>query len=510
MISKAVRKIKRFNRIPTAKELKIISKNNLNCDSITFSGSDSGLKHSGTNTVLTRKHLLKFTALLSLFFFLIAVVFGYNGGSLSYVNNEFPNGGTYLSALVKATDSTQSSETSTSSDTTSSTLPVLNGKSIIGSLLPGQTTTSPTTPGSSGTTTTTSLPQNQIDSIALQIYTDNENLIKTSEAYDQEKLKLKFEQFAIDIKYQNIKNEISTVNAAKANLRQAAIQGAILELTGDNSELQALKGITSLNSEIKNQFSNLVVSNLFTKMKVYENLLSHENDQLLGLNNLKTVDSLTLLNLSQEQTQAIQQVSKDQALLDSAGSSLGAILTLVQQYQFGNFLTPQQSQQITAYEQTIANQKTPPTNATPNELAVYYAEQKLGLPYIWGGAGPFGYDCSGLTMTAWGQAGVPLIHSAAVQYQEVDHIPLWDLQPGDLLFYDFSGSNNPANIDHVVMYIGNNLVVQAAYTGTTIMISPVWTNDLIGAGRPVYPNMPPPPAPTATPPPNVTAPTFAP
>ncbi len=435
---------------------------------------------------------------------------GFNNAVVSTVGNETLNTnlGKNVALLVSNESSVSTSSTvkasveSGSSTTTSSTDTTTTVQS--GPNLGTQSSLNPST-----TTTTTSLPQSQIDSTALQIYTDNQNLIKTSEAYDQLKLKLKFEQLAIDFKYQKVRDQAIAVNDAKANLRQAAIQGAILELSGDNSGLQGLSGIASLNSEIKNQFSTIVVKNLFAKMRAYQNLLQHENNQLVNLNSLRTADSLTLLSLSAEQTQAIQQVSKDQALLDSAGSSIGAILTLVQQYQFGNFLTPQESQQITAFEQTISTQKNPPTSATPNEMAVFYAEQKLGLPYIWGGAGPFGYDCSGLTMSAWGQAGVGLIHSAAIQYQEVDHIPLWDLQPGDLLFYDFSGNDNPANIDHVVMYIGNNMVIQAAYTGTNIMISPIWSNDLVGAGRPAYPNMPPPPAPNASPPANFLAPTFS-
>ncbi len=389
----------------------------------------------------------------------------------------------------------------TSNSGTSNSNSSVSGTSSSGSI--GSNTSAP----ASGPQPTT-LPQSSINLIALQIYTDNENLIKTSEAFDQEKIKLALEQYVIDLRNQELNKIATTVNNAKSNLRQAAIQGAIVEISGDSSQIAAINGISSLNSEVKTQFSYLVVQNLFNKMKDYENVLKNENSQLLKLNTLKTMDSLTLLQLSQDQSQAIAQVSKDQALLDSAGSSLSAILTLVQQYQFGNLQTPQQAQQIAALEKSISAQTAPPAGATPNELAVYYAEQKLGIPYVWGGAGPDGYDCSGLTMVSWGQAGVSLVHSAAIQYQQTDHVPLWDLQPGDLLFYDFSGTNNPADIDHVVMYIGNGLVIQAAYTGTLVMISPIWTNDLVGAGRPVYPNMPTPPSVNAPPPPNTVLPSF--
>jgi cell wall-associated NlpC family hydrolase len=123
--------------------------------------------------------------------------------------------------------------------------------------------------------------------------------------------------------------------------------------------------------------------------------------------------------------------------------------------------------------------------------AVHGAMKYLGVPYVWGGAGPSGFDCSGLTMVAWAQAGVQLVHSAADQYSDVTHVSLTDLEPGDLLFYDLDGTG----IDHVVMYVGPYLdgqptpygvdtIIQAAHTGTVVSFDPFWSSGLVGAGRP--------------------------
>jgi cell wall-associated NlpC family hydrolase len=126
-----------------------------------------------------------------------------------------------------------------------------------------------------------------------------------------------------------------------------------------------------------------------------------------------------------------------------------------------------------------------PTDSAQGEIAVHAAESFLGVPYVWGGASRSGVDCSGLVMLAWEAAGVNLVHSAALQAQMSTPVPLTQLQPGDLLFYDFGGTG----IDHVIMYVGtgpygSNTIIQAAHTGTVVSFDPIWYEGLVGAGRP--------------------------
>ena len=112
--------------------------------------------------------------------------------------------------------------------------------------------------------------------------------------------------------------------------------------------------------------------------------------------------------------------------------------------------------------------------------AVQAAQSQLGVPYVWGGEQPgVGFDCSGLTQWAWRQAGVAIPRTAAGQYAAITHVPLSDIQPGDLLFWDEGGT-----IGHVAMYVGNGEVIQAPATGQTVSYHAIWTQGLVGAGRP--------------------------
>jgi cell wall-associated NlpC family hydrolase len=109
--------------------------------------------------------------------------------------------------------------------------------------------------------------------------------------------------------------------------------------------------------------------------------------------------------------------------------------------------------------------------------AVKYAYAQLGKPYVWGGAGPNSFDCSGLTMEAWNAAGVSLPHNAAMQQSDIPSVSLSALQPGDLIFF-----GSPAF--HVGIYVGGGNMIQAPHTGADVEVTPVSYMTPSGAGRP--------------------------
>ena len=107
--------------------------------------------------------------------------------------------------------------------------------------------------------------------------------------------------------------------------------------------------------------------------------------------------------------------------------------------------------------------------------AILAAQSRIGTPYVWGATGPGAFDCSGLTGWAYQQAGILLPRTSREQWNVGHHVALADLQPGDLLFWAVD-QNNPATIHHVAIYVGNNLMIAAPHTGSTVQIQPVYLN----------------------------------
>ncbi len=113
--------------------------------------------------------------------------------------------------------------------------------------------------------------------------------------------------------------------------------------------------------------------------------------------------------------------------------------------------------------------------------AVQYALSQVGDRYVAAASGPSAFDCSGLTMTAWRQAGVSLPHYSRSQYSVTRRVPLSQAQPGDLVFYFGRGTH------HVGMYIGNGKMVHAANPRSGVLVSnilgPWYSSRFSGIGR---------------------------
>jgi cell wall-associated NlpC family hydrolase len=135
---------------------------------------------------------------------------------------------------------------------------------------------------------------------------------------------------------------------------------------------------------------------------------------------------------------------------------------------------------------TLPDQPLPdvPTNTLGGQ-AVAFAYQFLGVPYVWGGAKPSGFDCSGLVMYVYGQLGIKLGHYTGFQYYEGRRVSRDQLQPGDIVFFHANSIGVP---QHEGMYIGNGAFIHAPHTGDVVRISSLFETryamSYVGAVRP--------------------------
>ena len=117
--------------------------------------------------------------------------------------------------------------------------------------------------------------------------------------------------------------------------------------------------------------------------------------------------------------------------------------------------------------------KVPPPPSERAGVAVAYAQAQVGKPYCNAGAGPDCFDCSGLTMMAWGEAGVTMPHGSYAQNGMFPSVSLDQLQPGDLVFWP----------GHVGISLGGNMMIHAPHTGAFVEVVPLYGSPT-GAVRP--------------------------
>jgi cell wall-associated NlpC family hydrolase len=206
---------------------------------------------------------------------------------------------------------------------------------------------------------------------------------------------------------------------------------------------------------------------------------------------LSQMSAFTQLSSSRSQelkdfVNSAQRLRREQAQVQSA-------LAIVSQHAAGV------KQQKTSVEKAIAKQKSllrsagelagpgGPVGGTyngpasgPARKALDYAYAQLGKPYIYGGTGPKGYDCSGLTMMSWRAAGVSIPRVVPDQYAATHLVAKANLQPGDLVYFDGMG--------HEGMYVGGGQFIHAPHTGSVVkldsMSNPYWVAHYDGGSRP--------------------------
>jgi cell wall-associated NlpC family hydrolase len=352
--------------------------------------------------------------------------------------------------------------------------------------------------------------QEQAQVIATEIQNANVELAVLDENYLEAKTRVSWLAQKVANASKAIGRTELSLNQDRSHLRQVAIEAYVTG--GASQSFSVLFSSTQQTAGMQQAYLQAASGNLSeseTTVLIVKRRLSIQratlaHNEAIAEANERTISSdlsrakSVAAQLTAEEAQvkgklaiAVAAAEQAKAAAFAAALAKAAAAQAAQQRQ-QQLLQQQQSQpaQSTQPVQSVQSVQSPPTpspapsppqpsGGSAAQTAVNAAQSQRGVPYVWGGATPgVGFDCSGLTMWAWGQAGVSLEHGATPQYYEIQHVSMSDLQPGDLVFY-----GDAAVLEHVVMYIGDGEVVQAEETGTNVMDTPLWPG-AFGAGRP--------------------------
>jgi cell wall-associated NlpC family hydrolase len=274
---------------------------------------------------------------------------------------------------------------------------------------------------------------------------------------------------AAQIKLRKINNNNTNTNATVAAI-QGKVDSGNLQLRQDVIFAYVTSGATEGNNPLfsknasregaTNVYTQLADGNItatIATLKNYRIELTHER----GLLNAEAAHARAVTHDAAKSyhTSRILQASLNHTLAQVKGQ----ISTYVEQDEAAAAAASSSDLNSAA---PIAGFPAPPPDSVAN-IAIRAAESFLGVPYVWGGASRSGVDCSGLVMLAYEAAGVDLPHYSGAQWDDTERVPLYDIQPGDLLFYGYNGDQ------HVAMYVGHGEMIEAPETGQVVHITPI-------------------------------------
>jgi cell wall-associated NlpC family hydrolase len=299
----------------------------------------------------------------------------------------------------------------------------------------------------------------------------NRTLDGLIEQYNQARLKLEQARTARDAALKDMRAAQAVETQARADLSARAVQA----YTGMGSQLDVILGSSSFTEfSDRLEFLGAVAQSDADLAAKAQN--ASQQAQWASQRYAASVQTF-----DQQQTQLQQKVG---SIRQAVQQQTALYQTLSKDYQAA--LAAERAAEATAA--AAANGGTggsggsggfvPPPNASQAQIAIAAAESAIGTPYVWGAASPsVGFDCSGLAMWSYAQAGVSLPHSSLAQYNMLPHISRTQLQPGDLLFF-----YRP--VSHVAIYVGGDQEIDASHPGTTVSQHAVYWDGFVAGGRP--------------------------
>lgn len=151
----------------------------------------------------------------------------------------------------------------------------------------------------------------------------------------------------------------------------------------------------------------------------------------------------------------------------------GDMLPIATAGEFSNAFTGSSSFTNFAFQQSSSN-----TGSRAD--IINFAKQFLGVPYVWGGTSPNGFDCSGFTQYIAKRFGVTLPRISQNQANVGSHVPVNELQPGDLVLFPGDTNSGLSGPGHVALYVGNGQIIEAPHTGANVRIRSLGKENVYG------------------------------
>ena len=285
---------------------------------------------------------------------------------------------------------------------------------------------------------------------------------------------------------QQYDNAAQQLSAAKARLRTVNKQLASEEATYRSAQQ---KVVQIANSEYEDS-AQTSLAGLLTSGDPAQVLA--EASIVTQLSNSRTQQTATFFAAATELSDVQQEQQRTERgiaqLAAETSHTKNHILTLLDdQKSILDSLTAQQQAAVDAQTSnggtgTITSAHYTGPTGTQADQAVAFVFAQLGCPYVYGSTGPCsqGFDCSGLVMSAWASAGVTIPRDTYEQWAALPHIPVSEIKPGDLLYYN--------GIGHVAMYVGGGMIIDAPTQGQPVRELPMdtswYADNLDGAAVP--------------------------